>query len=306
MTTRLLLAATAIVACVAPLVAGSVTAASDRPLPTTASNRHVAQRDAANLLQRLHLPPAAVRSPTEPSGDGGHLKPVPLLNATSAAVDQHDWWQVPGSPSAVLAYVKSHRLSGSKFDGSGGLYHSGALVDRSLTFEWPPVRGVLGERELTVTLIALPGGETGVLAQAQSNWIVARSRSERIPATVREVDISSAMLDGPTSVALSVTVGSKVRSLVRLLDALPVVQPAVYLCPALIENGARVITFSFRASAAGPLLARATYVAYPHLAYDSGPCNAIDLTIAGRRQNPLLGGDFVSRVQRLLSVRLLG
>jgi hypothetical protein len=30
------------------------------------------------------------------------------------------------------------------------------------------------------------------------------------------------------------------------------------------------------------------------------------LTIAGRRQNPLLGGDFVSRVQRLLSVRLLG
>jgi hypothetical protein len=306
MKTRLLLGATGAIACVAALAVGSVAAAPDRPVPTTASNRQVAQRDAANLLRRLRLPPGAVSSPAEPSGDGGHLKPVQSLNATSAAVDQHAWWQAPESTSALLAYIKSHPPSGSKLDGSGELYDNGALVDQSLTFEWPPVRGVLGERELSVTLIALRGGGTGVLAQSQSNWIVARSRSERIPATAREVDVSSALLDGPTTVSLSVTVASKVRSLARLLNALPVVQPAVYSCPALLTQGARVITLRFRSAAGGPLLAQATYVAYRHLAYDSGPCNAIELTIAGRRRTPLVGGAFLRRIERLLGVALLG
>ncbi len=306
MKTRSLLGATGLIACVAALVAGSVAAAPDRTAPTTASNRHVAQRDAANLLRRLRLPPGAVSSPTEPTGDGGHLKPMPSLNATSAAVDQHAWWQVAGSPSAVLAYIKSHRPSGSKLDGSGELYNKGALVDQSLTFEWPPVRGVLAERELSVTLTALPGGATGALAQAQSVWIVPRPRSEKVPSMVHELDVASAPVDGSPTVDLSVTSAAKVRRIVSIFNALPIVQPGVYSCPALLTQSARVITLSFRRDAGGQLLAQAQYVAYPHLAYVSGPCNAIDLTIAGRRQKPLLGGNFLWRVQRLLGIHLSG
>lgn len=305
MTTRLF-AATAIVACVAALLVGSVSAASNQPVRTSTANKRAARQDVAKLLQRLRLPTGATSSPTEPAGDGGHLKPMPSLNVTSARVDAHDWWLVPAGTDSVLAYLKANASVGSKLDGSGGLYMRGKPIDQTLDFAWPAVRGVLGERELSVTVMELGDGRTGVLAQAQSDWIVARSRSERIPATVHAIDLSIAVLNGPTTVALTVTNAAEVRSLVWMLNAMPVVQPAVYLCPALIENGARVITFSFRASAAGPLLARATYVAYPDLAYDSGPCNAIDLTIAGRGQKPLLGGDVLRRVQRLIGVRLLG
>jgi hypothetical protein len=260
MTTRVLLGATGTIACVAALLAGSVTAAPDRPVPRSASNRRAARRDAELLLSRLRLPSEAVSSPTEPSNDGGHLKPSQSLNVTSARADAHAWWLVPAVTDSVLAYLKANPPAGSKLDGSESLYVDHKLIDQSLEFDWPPVRGVLGERELSVCVIALPAGRTGVLAQAQSGWIVRRPPSETIPATVDAVDLSSAVLNGPATVALTVTRAAEVRSLVSLLNAMPIVQPAVHSCPALIGNGATVITFSFRAVAGGPLLARATYV----------------------------------------------
>lgn len=306
MTTRLIVAAAAVVACVAALLAGSVAAAHDRLVPSTARNERAARLDAELLLTRLQLPAGAVSSPTEPSGDGGHLQASPELDATSARVDEHAWWQVSGSPSAAISYIKSHSPTGAKPDGSGGLYIGGRPIDQTVSFAWPAVRGVLGQRTLAVTVMALAGGDTGILAEAQSDWIVTRPRSERVPSTVHEVDVASSPLNGSPTAAVSVTSAAKVRRLVSIINALPVVQPAVYLCPALLTQGARMITLSFRSAAGGALLAQATYLAFEHLAYESGPCNAIDLTIAGRRRKPLLGGDFLGRVERLLGVGLLG
>jgi hypothetical protein len=301
MTTRLktaLLVATAAYAVVA--VTHSVRAA-----PSPASNKRAATLDARRLLERLKLPPGAGASSTEPAGDGGRLKPMTALNLTGARVEDHRWWLIGASPGAVLAYIESHRPVGSKLDGTGALYDHNGLIDRSLEFVWPPVPHVLGDRELSVTLMALPDGRTGLLAQAQSNWIVPRPASETLPSAVREIDVSTARLDRPATLALAVTSAATVHDIVAMLDALPIVQPAVYSCPALIGQGARVITFDFRADAGGPRLARATYVAYPGLAYESGPCNPISLMIGGRREKPLLGGDFLGRVERLLGVELL-
>jgi hypothetical protein len=306
MTSRLLLVATAIVACAAALLTASVTAASDRRVPTSASNKRAARLDAELLLSRLHLPADAVSSPTEPSGDGGHLRPMPALDGSSASVDARAWWEVPESTSAAFAYITSHPPGGFTSHGSGGLYGGGKPIDQTLNFGWPPVRGVLGQRILAVTVMALSRGETGVLAQAQSDWIVPRPRGEQVPPAVHEVDVASGPVNGSPTVDVSVTSAAQVRRLVSILNGLPIVQPGVYSCPALLLQGARVVTLGFRSGAGGQLLAQATYVAYPHLAYDSGPCNAIDLTIAGRRQKPLLGGSFLRSVQRLLGVHLLG
>ncbi len=288
-------------ACVVAALAAPVTAAL-----SPASNKRAAARDAQTLLARLQLPAGASRSEAEPSGDGGHLKPTPSLNATSARSDDHAWWLVPGSPDAAVAFIKSHPPSGSTLDGTGAMYAGGTLVDQSADFAWPAIPRVLGERELAVTVMALADGETGLLAQSQSNWIVPRPRTERIPAATHEIDISSALVNGPTTVALSVTGEAKVRSIVALLDSMPIVQPAVYHCPALIGTGARLIGLDFRAATGGELLARATYVAYRGLAYSSGPCNPIELMIGADREKPLLGGDFLRRIQRVLGVSLLG
>lgn len=308
MKTRLLtvlLAVTAIAASAAVVLTVAVTAAPDRPAPTRLANKRAARLDAAVLLARIRLPAGAVSSAVQPAGDGGQLKPEQALDGAPARIDRHAWWRVPGSLTGVFAFIKANPPNGSKLDGSGGLYHDGVTENLTADFYWPPVRGVLGGRELAVTITGLAGGGTGVLGQSESVWIVPRPPSERIPATAREVEVTSAALDGPVKLAFSVSGRAKIMRVVSLLNALTIVQPGAYSCPGLMVRGAHTIELSFRTAAGGPLLASASYTAWPGLAYTSGPCNGIALTIGGRRDDPLLGGDFLRRLQRLLGRSLL-
>jgi hypothetical protein len=295
------------------IVAGVAFAGTVGAAPTLAGNRHAAQIDAVRLLGRLRLPPGASGSATDPPASGDWLKPAPGLTATTARIDVHAWWRVPGTPAAVLAYIRAHPPAGSRLfaTGSSGSVGSpgspapGASDSaQSLDFSWPPPGGVLLFRELAVTVTALPGGQTGVLGQAESDWIVPRPVSERIPAATRDVDITSALSGRPT-ISVRVTRPATVRRIVAIFDALPTAQPVFYACPLLLNVGARVITFRFRAGPQGRQLAQATYTAYPHLA-TSGPCNAIQFTISGRRQTALLGGAFMRRIQRLVPDNLTG
>ena len=308
MKTRLLtvlLAVTAIAAFAAVVLTVAVTAAPDRPAPTRLANKRAARLDAAALLARIRLPAGAVSSAVEPAGDGGNLKPEQALDGAVARIDRHAWWLVPGSLTGVFAFIKANPPNGSKLEGSGGLYHDGVTESLTADFYWPSVRGVLSERELAVTISALAGGGTGVLGQSEAVWIVPRPPSERIPATAREIDITSAPLNGQVKLVLTVTARAKVRRIASLLNGLPIVQPGAYSCPGLMISGAHTITLSFRANAGGPLLARATYTAWPGLAYSSGPCNGIAFTVGGRHDDPLLGGNFLRRLQRLLGQSLL-
>jgi hypothetical protein len=293
-------------------VAGTAFSGAVGAAPTPAGNRHAAQVDAIRLLGRLRLPAAASRSPTDPPHSGDWLKPAPGLTATTARIDAHAWWRVPGTPAAVLAYIRAHPPTGSRLfaTGSGHIGPPGRPAPgasdnaQSVDFSWPPPGGVLRFRELAVTVTALPGGQTGVLGQAESDWIVPRPASERIPAATREVDVTSAATGRPT-ISLRVTRSATVRRIVAIFDALPIAQPVFYGCPLLTSEGAHVITFRFRAGPQGRELAQATYTAYAHLA-TSGPCNAIALTIGGRRQTALIGGDFMRPIQRLVHTSLTG
>lgn len=284
---------------------GPVSAAPGKPVPTTASNRRAARLDAARLLRSLRLPAAATRSSSEPAADGGELKPLLALVATTARADVHAWWLVPGRPDSVLAYIKAHLPAGSKLyaTGSGHSGRSGRTVE-FVDYSWPAIPGVMGFRELAVSVTSLSSTVSGVLAQAQSDWIVLRAASERIPAGTHEIDVTSAKLGGSAIVSLRVTTAVKVRRIVALIDAMPIVQPATMSCPGLTDVGARVMAFKFRPHVAGKLLAQATYIDYPGLTATSGPCNAIDIRIRGRRRAPLIGGDFVTQAQRVLGVRL--
>lgn len=302
-----LVAGSAVGACAAAALAGTVSAAPNQPVPTLAGNQRAARQDAPKLLKSLRLPPGATALPAEPSGDGGWLKPLPGLVATTARADVHAWWQLPGSPDSVIAYIEAHAPAGSTLSssGSGGGGPSGTS-EESLSYRWPAIRAVIGSRELAVTVTSLQANVAGVLAQAESEWIVPRPASEQIPAGVNELDVASAKFNGPTTLARSVTNPGEVRAIVSLIDAMPIVQPVAYSCPALMTKGARLLTFGFRGRSGGPLLAQATYVDYPPLTAPSGPCSPIGLRIRGRRQDPLIGGNFVAQAQRILGVSLIG
>lgn len=157
-----------------------------------------------------------------------------------------------------------------------------------------------------MTVTALPGSATGVLAQAQSDWIVPRQPTERIPAFAHEVDVTSTPPGGRRLIYLQVTAPRTVRRLVALIDAMPVVQPGVVSCPSLTATGARVISLGFRRRAGGPLLAQASYFDHPGLLAPSGPCEPVQLSVGGRSDAPLIGGYFVRQAQHVLGATLVG
>ncbi len=171
--------------------------------------------------------------------------------------------------------------------------------NRFLTFELRPVRGVIASRELDFWVVALRGGGTSVRVDAQDVWIVPRPASERLPAGVGGVDVTSTWRRKPPIVSMRVTAPDKVDRIVALINGMQTVQPGVTLSCAMLRPGQPAVTFNFRAHRGGPLVAKATLTDY---GFPSGPCNPVNLTIHAHRQSPLVGGNFLANVQRLLGV----
>jgi hypothetical protein len=263
------------------------------------ANRAASRRDARSLLAKLALPAAASRLFSEPRGDHAYLKAQGALEGDEARTVAHGWWEVPGTPGDVIAFVRAHPPTGGApfATGGAGNVYTGTSAD-SLYYQWPAVRGVLGYRELAVTATALPDGETGVLAEAQSDWIVPRPTAERIPLSTGEIDITSGAPGQPPSEALSVRKASEIKKIVRLINGLPIAQPILFHCPALTDP--RLVRMTFRAATGSPALASLTYYDFRPWSGPSEACKTVDLTIAGRRQDPLIGGDFLQAIGRML------
>ncbi len=211
------------------------------------------------------------------------------------------WWIVPGSSStAVLAYIKSHPPTGAKLGstGSGGSLNTGQTSD-TITYAWPRISGVIDLRELEVVVTSLAGDRTGVLAESDSVWLVPRPQGEHVPARTREIDITVSHDGGATIAAYHVT-GFQVGEIEDRFDALETVQPYVTSCPSETAQGARVVSLAFRAGPGAPALAQATFTAYAGWGSISSQCNPISFSIAGHRQQPLLGANFFSWLGPLL------
>jgi hypothetical protein len=218
-------------------------------------------------------------------------------------VDVHAWWRVPGSAASALDHVGAHRPHGGKLalSGSQGPI-DGPPVSRFVGFSWPPVDRLLTARQVLVEAVDLAGGVAGVRVDAQVEWIIPRPASERIPRPVHEVDVTRGALGQPPSLSMKVVATQKIRRLVAMVDALEIVQPGVYACPALPVGGP-VVTFTFRAGDGGTVLATASQSASAREPTTS--CDPMTFSIRGRSQTSLLGGAaVVSKAGRLLGVRL--
>jgi len=250
--------------------------------PTTAANRISAHVEAAALLQRVVLPARSRRLAGAPGDAGGLLSRPWQTSVYANVVDRARFWRVDAPLDAVAAFLRAHRPRGSRFD-SGEL----SPEPRGLLFDLPRTRS-LYQRRLALTLAPLPDGSTGVRVDAEVVWTVERPPSEVVPGGVRQIDLTT-----PAS-ARRIVEPAKVRTIVRWLDALPVDQPTrgIFGCPAVLGPNLHLV---FR-DADGRVLARASVAA--NRGYSSF-CNAISFAVAGRAEQPLLGGWFVRRVERL-------
>jgi hypothetical protein len=279
------------------------------PAHTTASNRRVARADARALLAALRLPARAVRLAREPAGDHGYLRAFGVL-ADEARAAATGWWRVPhASPAAVLGYLRAHVPPGAKLfsTGGGGNTRTGTHFS-TLTYSWAGRPGVLGFRGLNVTVTALSSGAVGVGAQSQSDWIVARSPSERVPAGVRSVRVELQRGTGrglQAAGSFTLTAPARVRRLVALVDSLPIAQPLALSCPADLVSAQRVVRLRF-VSGGGEALARAVYTGFEPEPGFSGQCNAISFSVRGRMRTPLIGGSrFLRRAERIAGRSLI-
>jgi hypothetical protein len=245
--------------------------------PTTAANHAAARREAPALLARVVLPAGAVRVARGP------LRSAWAKPGLRDLVDVHRTWSVTEPIADVRKFVRTHPAAGSRLTawGTGGLEFDLAGTRR------------LYARSLMVGLRALAGGETAVRVDAQVAWRVLRSAAERVPAGVREVEVSK------PSGTRRVTAARKVREIVRWFDALPVVQPTVGFisCPAMFP-GRPAVTVQFR-GARGAVLVSARSPGVETCG------ESIDIRVRGRREPALMTGAFLVRLQRVVEMRLL-
>ena len=247
--------------------------------------KRLAAAEAKRLLREF-VPPPGARSVREPrtaylgvlrQAGGGFL---------GETVDRYRFWTVRRSLAAVMAYVKAHEPR-SRANGSSTIGTRNEPPWISRTLAWP-------RRSLTVTAFALPG-KTVIGLTASVLWIYPRSPSEKVPANVSEI-----VLRAP-KIFVTVTDPARVAKIVRWFDELPISPPGIFLsCPAILAAPA---TLSFR-SAGGARLATATVPLT-----SAGVCDAIQFTIGGRHETPLIdrrsGPSFVLRLQRLLGLKLI-
>ena len=276
-----------------------------KPSPAVAAaRRRRARADAATLLGRARLPDGSQQLTSEPGGDGGTLsRPASRPAATPTLVDEHTWWRVPGSAASVLAYVHTHVPRGGKLRESASQGPKpGDAVSGYVGFAWPPVGRLLVNRELLVQVTNLAGGGAGVRVDAQVQWIIPRPASERIPSGAHEVDVTRGAPGQAPSLEVKVVASDEIRALEAMVDALGIVQPGAYSCPALPAGGP-VVTFTFRTSDGGAVLARASQPASSR--EPTTPCDPMTFSIRGHQRTPLLGGAAVLHAAgRLLGVRL--
>jgi hypothetical protein len=165
---------------------------------------------------------------------------------------------------------------------------------------------VLDQRYLPVTVTALPGGDTGVLAQAEDDWVLPRPASEVVPAGATAVTVTvakGAVTDGTggtagTNSSHTITDSATVTRAIRDIDSLPIAQPLVGSCPAEV-GPTQTITLTFTAGAGGPALAVAAWTNFAGWDGDSGQCNAITFTVGTHQETPLIGGPYLRGLTRI-------
>jgi hypothetical protein len=128
---------------------------------------------------------------------------------------------------------------------------------------------------------------------------------ERIPAGVREVELTSGWAGKPPLLSRRVTNRAKVRSLVALFDSLAVVQPGAINCPA--EPSSPTVVVGFRAGPMNRLLARASVSAAASVSWPANApgwaCFPVTFSVLGRDWRPL-AGNVITPMERLVHVKL--
>jgi hypothetical protein len=218
--------------------------------------------------------------------------------ASTALVDRHSFWRVPGDPAAVIAWLQAHPPARSQLAGTSSSGGRGYEIE-GLAFSVPPVRNVILSRTLVFSVTNARHGESAVRADAEVVWVKPRPRAERVPAGVTLITLTDTRLDvhtgkSTTSAPIVVTAAAKVERIAELVDGLGVDQLGIVPCPA--DFGPNV-DIKFYGRQGGPVLAEANA--------DGSGCGTVSFTLNGKTEPTLTGGPgLIQHLNGLLGISL--
>lgn len=281
--------------------AASKPSAGGPPLPSAAANARAAHAAAAGLLAKVVLPPGAVAASSDPSR-AQLSQPQVTIGPSPQLIDLHRFWRVPEQPRTVKRWIEAHRpahWTEPVWSGEGIPW--GALFEPP-NGSGPIEREVISSEDLVSSVAAAKGGGSALRVDAQVIWIVPRPASERVPANVTGLKITSTGDEAP---ARSITINeiSRVRQIAEIIDGLPIEQASDGCTAPSPDPHPQVVTFSFFARPRGPAVAQAIQQA------DVGgaqiPCSPMSFSIDGETQTPLWEGpSALEKIGRTLGIRL--
>jgi hypothetical protein len=217
-----------------------------------------ADADVKAILASFAVPPGARELTAPPASTGEALANPAQASVTPDIIDVHSFWEVPGNPAAILAWVGAHlpREFQRTVTMSGKI---GSVADLGDVFSLSQIAGVLNQREMLVDVAGAGRGQTAIRVDAQDTWIPAKSPDAVIPAAAAVVTASmnyGMNADGRKPPApVTITDPATVAKVAALINGQPPFPPGTHSCP--MDDGMAFI-LTFRARRAGPVLATAT------------------------------------------------
>lgn len=259
--------------------AGTGPAAPAKPVTKSETPQQRASADAESILSSFVPPKGALRLPSAPESALG--TPAAIRGAQNV-VQKTAYWQVKGSPQAVLAWEKAHLPRQFTATGSGTIAGPGAGQVQEDNFTLPAVPGVLPARGLEVAAVSTAGGQSELRVDSQVTWVPTKPLTERIPDSARVVTFSAStgMVAGAKHPSpVTITKAATVQRLESLVNGLPLLPPGLRSCPADLG---RSIQLTFSATQGGTPLAVANI--------PSSGCQGVQVTVQGKAQPVLDGG----------------
>lgn len=253
-----------------------------------------AVRDAEWLLSRLVLPADAKSSSREPAGGGGQLSWRAPRERIADRVGRHVWWVVDQNHTVVAAYIGAHAPAGSTRSYRGwGSDRGVILTEWDIGYKWPAVEDLFS-RELQVKLVALHHGRTGVFADAEDIWLAPKPRWAMVPSSARVLELTTPTL------SRTFTQANEVQAIAAAINEMKR-DPGLF-CLSMGGPNPQA-TFTFRASAEGPVLAQAETPVWART--ERGGCDSgVRLAVPGHGTIELAQGKVVERAEAVLGLRI--
>jgi hypothetical protein len=153
---------------------------------------------------------------------------------------------------------------------------------------------IVAVRRSTSTLVAMAFVCVCVLSGCGTIFV-----SPDVPAGASIVKVVSQAAGEPPTVSLVVSSSSTVRRIASSINRLHSVPSGTYNCPNAGPAGEPTVTLTFRAHKNGAVLAKAVETDF---GFGSYPCNPMTISVPGRKDRFLVGGQLLERLERLLGV----